>query len=91
MKNWNYAVHSHMVKTYGGPAKYGKTIAELAIRETNKKWLCGVVPVATVLVPFAVKGIYDIVQEHREKICVDASKNDETAHINEETEELPCL
>ncbi len=67
MKKWDYAALSHMVKTHGGPVKYSKTIADAAVRETNKKWLCGVIPTAIVLIPFAAKGIYDIAKEHQEQ------------------------
>lgn len=74
MKDWIYAITSQEMKKEGGPVKYIAKIRlherQRTVRMVNRKWLCGVVPAAVALVPLATKGVYDLIQEHRQKKIV---------------------
>lgn len=57
---WDYSNLSHTASKFGGPEKYLGAVKSHVEKETNKKWLKGLIPVMAVLCPLAVKGIIDI-------------------------------
>lgn len=71
MKDWIYAKSSHEMSKYGGPVQYIAKIRRHEYQKTaralNRKWLIGTIPTLLLLVPFAAKGVYDLVEERRQK------------------------
>lgn len=100
MKDWIYAKSSHEMSKHGGPVQYIAKIRRHEYQKTaralNRKWLIGTIPTLVLLVPFAAKGVYDLIEEHRKKSVI----TDEEAQQAEqeliraceesELEEPPC-
>ncbi len=95
MKDWIYAAHSHAVKELGGPEKYiGKIRAherQITTNAVNKKWMLGVIPALTVLVPLATKGACDLIKERKQKkVVTDAEAQQAEKEPNKYFEEAEC-
>lgn len=71
MKKWEYAIHSHDVKKFGGPEKYIAAIRlyehQITSKSLNIKWICGMASVIIILSPFVKKGISTLIKEYKEK------------------------
>ena len=89
--NWEYSKLSHDAKSHGGPEKYLNLIKDYtrqeAIKNTNKKWIIGTVPLAFILCPLAVRGIIDIKKKYfpkKEKNITLAEMEDAEQKITEQ-------
>lgn len=68
---WPYSDFSHTAKVNGGPQEYINKIRlherQITTTSINKKWMCGIAPTLALLIPLAVKGVYDIVEKYKGK------------------------
>lgn len=97
---WNYAKITQDMSKCRGPEQYIAKIRlhehQKTVRSTNKNWLFSVVPTLAVLIPFAAKGIHDLVEEHRQKNIItdeearQAERDLIQACTESESEELQC-
>ncbi len=93
--SWDYSDLSHIASTHGGPEKYINKIKLYERQKTtstvNKRWMRDAIPILTVLMPFAAKGVFEVIEEYRQKKAIsDAEVKQAEEKLIKQFEESDC-